>query len=451
MKLVRPQIKSMIPTRLIALGLLTIQFATNADDWPQWFGPNRDGIWRESGILKKFPATGPEIKWRTPIGAGYSGPAVAKGKVFITDRQPDPQRALQGNKAGSNPGTDRILCLSEATGEILWQHEYRTEYGVSYPSGPRATPSIDDESVYSLGTEGLFFCLDSNSGKVKWQANVKASYNPKTQVWGHSASPLVDDGKVFLIPGGQDTTVVAFDKQSGKELWRGLSTRDPGYCHPIIIKAGGVRQLIIWHPESINSLNPDTGETYWTIPWKIRAGLTIATPRLNGNHLFLSSFYNGSTMLKLGTDKPTAEIVWQSKKASERDTTELHSIISTPVFSNDHIYGVCSYGQLRCLTSTSGERLWETFAATTNGKPVRWATAFLTPHEDRYFLFNESGDLIIATLSPERYTELDRVNLLKPTNDDARGRLVVWSHPAYANKHIIVRNDAEIIRVSLSD
>ena len=446
----RSDMNAMTSARLITVAVLTFQFAGIADDWPQWFGPNRDGIWRETGILETFPAAGPEITWRTPIGAGYSGPAVAKGKVYITDRHPDTERVLKGNKAGSNPGTDRILCLSESTGERLWEFKYPSSYGVSYPSGPRATPSVDGDSVYSIGTEGMFFCLDAHSGKLNWKVDLKARYNPKTQIWGHAASPLIDKDKVILIPGGEGTTVVALDKQNGNELWRSLSTRDPGYCHPIIIEAGGVRQLIIWHPESINALDPETGQAYWTIPWKIKAGLTIATPRQDGNHLFLSSFYNGSTMLRLGDRAPTAEIVWQSKKASERDTTELHSIISTPVFSGDHIYGVCSYGQLRCLTSRSGKRLWETFAATTSGNPVRWATAFLTPHKQRYFLFNETGDLIIAQLSPERYTEIDRVNLLKPTNDDARGRLVVWSHPAYANKHIIVRNDEEIIRVSLA-
>ncbi|MDA7510780.1 PQQ-like beta-propeller repeat protein [bacterium] len=434
-------------TVLIAIGLShSVLFA---DDWPQWFGPNRDGIWRETGIIDRFPNSGPKVVWRTPIGAGYSGAAVAKGKVYITDRQPDSDRNREGQKASRNPGTDRVLCLDEKTGEIMWKHAYRSDYTVSYPSGPRATPAVDGNKVYSLGTEGNLLCLSTEEGDIVWKKSLKNDYNPKTQVWGHAASPLVDGDQVIVIPGGSNTTVVALDKKTGAERWRSLSTRDPGYCHPIIIESAGIRQLIIWHPESINSLNPETGEIYWTIPWSIRAGLTIATPRFQGNRLFLSSFYNGSTLLQLGDTKPTAEIIWQSKKASERDTTELHSIISTPVVAGPYVYGICSYGQLRCIKTDSGERVWETFAATTSGSPVRWATAFITPNQDRYFLFNESGDLIIADLTPKKYDELDRVNLLKPTNGDARGRLVVWSQPAYANKHIIVRNDEEIIRVSL--
>lgn len=321
---------------------------SRADDWPQWFGPQRDGVWREKGILSSFPTEGLKVRWRTPIGAGYSGPAVANGRVFITDRQASGDRK---RRAEENPGIDRIVCLDEESGAQLWDHAYPSSYTVSYPSGPRATPALDGDRLYSLGTEGQLFCLKVEDGSVIWQKDLKANYNAKTQIWGHAASPLVDGDRVIVIPGGENNTVVALDKYSGEERWRNLSTRDPGYCHPIIIEHGKRRQLIIWHPEAINSLNPETGKLYWTIPWKIRAGLTIATPRLLGNRLFLSSFYNGSTMLELDEDGPAAKILWQSEKASERDTTELHSIISTPVFTEHHLWGL----QLR-TTSLSGYR-----------------------------------------------------------------------------------------------
>lgn len=414
-----------------------------ADDWQQWFGPHRDGIWREENIVDSFSQGSPIVKWRTQIGAGYSGPSVASGRVYITDRIVDSK-----SQSDQNTGTDRVLCLDEESGAILWNHSYRASYSVSYPSGPRATPSIDEGRVFSLGTEGMLFCLDAETGSVFWKKDLK-TYNPKTPIWGHAASPLIDGERVIVIPGGE-AAVVAFHKKTGAEIWRSLSAKEPGYCPPIIISSGGTRQLIIWHPESINSLNPETGKLYWSIPWKIRAGLTIATPRFHDDQLFLTSFYNGSTLLKLDPQKPKAALVWQSQKASERDTTELHSIISTPVWASAHIYGICSYGQLRCIESATGKRLWESFAATTNGRPVRWATAFITPLRDRYFLFNEHGELILAHLSPEGYREIDRAQLLKATNADARGRLVVWSHPAYANGHIIVRNDQEIIRASLT-
>jgi len=151
-------------------------------------------------------------------------------------------------------------------------------------------------------------------------------------------------------------------------------------------------------------------------------------------------------MLRIDSDK--ASLVGHSKKVSEMDTDGLHSVMSTPVLENGYIYGPCSYGQLRCLKIETGERLWETFEPTT-GKSMRWGNAFIVKNGDRYFLFNEKGDLIIARLSPEKYEEISRAHLLDPTNTDP-GRPVVWSHPAFANRCVYARNDKEIVCVSLA-
>jgi outer membrane protein assembly factor BamB len=188
---------------------------------------------------------------------------------------------------------------------------------------------------------------------------------------------------------------------------------------------------------------------FWSVPFQSRAGMSIATPRQLGDLLFFSCFYNGSLMTRLAADRPAATKIYQSPKVSERDTAMLHTVMSTPFLERGHIYGVCSYGQLRCLKAETGERVWETFAATTDGKPVRWANAFLVKQGDRFLLFNERGDLILARLSPQGYQEVDRARLLEPTNRDP-GRLVVWSHPAFANLSIYARNDREIICVSLA-
>jgi outer membrane protein assembly factor BamB len=153
--------------------------------------------------------------------------------------------------------------------------------------------------------------------------------------------------------------------------------------------------------------------------------------------------------MRLDQSKPAASKIWQSKKASEKDTDALHSTMSTPHLEDGYIYGVCSYGQLRCLKADTGERVWETFAATTGDKPVRWANAFLIKHEDRFFLFNEGGDLIIAKVTPAGYQEISRAHVIEPNNTDPR-RPVVWSHPAFANQSVYVRNDNEIVCVSLA-
>jgi outer membrane protein assembly factor BamB len=177
--------------------------------------------------------------------------------------------------------------------------------------------------------------------------------------------------------------------------------------------------------------------------------MTIATPRALGDKLLFTSFYNGSLMMQLDPAKPEAKAIWRTEKTSEKDTTHLNAVMTTPFLERGYIYGVCSYGQLRCLKVDSGQRVWETLQATTSGEPVRWANAFMVKNGDRFFLFNEKGDLIIAKLSPKGYEEVSRAHLLEPTNT-AAGRDVLWSHPAFANRHMYARNDKEIICVDLA-
>ena len=438
---------------LPTLALLLAASGLHADDWPQWLGPQRDAVWRETGILEKFPASGPSVRWRTPIGGGYTGPAVADGRVYVLDRQLASGASNPGNAfaRGEIPGTERVLSLDEASGKILWQHEYNCPYTISYAGGPRATPLVSGGKVYTLGAEGHLYCLDAAKGAVLWSREFKKDFDARTPTWGFAGHPLLDGNKLICLVGGPGSVAVAFDKDTGRELWRALSAREPGYCPPTLITAGGTRQLIIWHPESVNSLNPETGALYWSHPWTIRSGLSLATPRQAGDLLLLSSFYNSSHCFRLEAAKPAAELLWQGQRNSEKNTDTLHSLMSTPFIEDGHIYGVCSYGQLRCLKLETGARLWETLAATTNdGKEMRWANAFIVKNGSRFFLANEKGDLIIAHLTPAGYEEISRTHLLDPTNSDPR-REVVWSHPAFANRCVFARNDREIICVSLSE
>ncbi len=434
--------------------LLLILFSASialADDWPQWLGPQRDSVWREDGILQKFPAAGPPVRWRTPIGGGYSGPSVAHGRVYLMDRQvsrdsaapPDPMQR------GMINGSERVLCLDESTGKIIWHYDYDCPYTMSYSAGPRATPTVGDGKVYALGGEGNLSCLDAESGKIIWSRDFKKDYGVNTPTWGFAGHPLLDGNRVICLVGGSNTTVVAFHKDDGKEVWHALTAREPGYSAPVIIEAGGKRQLIAWTPQWLNSLNPETGEVYWTQPLNVRMGMSISTPRKLDDLLFITSFFSGAVALRLDSAKPDAAIVWQSKKISEQNTDALHCTTCTPFLEDGYVYGVCSYGQLRCLKAGTGDRLWETLAATTpDNKPARWATAFIVKNGDRFFLFNEKGDLIIAHLTPKGYDEVSRAHILEPTNTDP-GRAVVWSHPAFANRCIFARNDKEIICVDL--
>ena len=444
---------------LLALPVLCLAVPlARADDWPQWLGPRRDGVWREKGILDKFPKDGPRVKWRVDIGAGYSGPAVAGGRVFVTDRIVARNARIPKSPFDDRTpvaGTERVLCLNEADGKPLWKHEYPCEYRVSYASGPRATPTVDGDRVYTLGAMGHLLCLDVKKGDVLWSKVLRADYEGSGKAaggswWGFAASPLIDGDKLISLVGGEGSIVVAFDKRTGKELWKSLSASEAGYAPPMIYEQGGKRHLIIWHPDAVVSLDPETGKERWSQEHKIKAGLSIPTPRLDGDKLFVTAFYDGSLMLKLKPDGTGAEVLWESKVKSEqpRQTTELHSIMPTPFLVDGHIYGVCSYGELRCLDEATGKRLWLT-RVPTGGEEVRWGNAFLVRHEGRFFLFNEKGDLIIARLTPKGYDEISRAHLLDPDNK-LPDRAVVWSHPAFANKSVFARNDHEMVCVSLA-
>lgn len=418
-----------------------------ADDWPQWMGPGRDDVWHETGIVEKFPEGGPAIRWRVPIAGGYSGPAVVGSRVYVTDYVRK-EGELANNPGGRNQlkGQERVLCLSAASGKQLWKHEYDCPYSISYAYGPRTTPTVHQGKVYTLGAEGHLFCLDAQEGKVLWSKELKQDYQTETPIWGFCGHPLVDGKKLICLVGGKGSVAVAFDKDSGQELWRSVSAADPGYCPPTIITAGGKRQLLIWHPQALHSLNPETGEIYWTEPLEPQYGMSIAAPRQAGDYLFASGIGKCAALFKLDRTKPAAEVVWEA-------TPEMAVFCanSTPLIENGTIYGNdCEVGNLRAVKLETGERLWETFEPTTGGeRRASHGTAFLTKNGNRHFLFSETGDLVIARLTPDKYEELSRAHLLEPTGE-CFGRAVVWSHPAYANKCIFARNDKEIVCASLA-
>jgi outer membrane protein assembly factor BamB len=237
---------------------------------------------------------------------------------------------------------------------------------------------------------------------------------------------------------------VAFDKDTGKEIWRALSAKEPGYCPPIAIEAGGTEQLVVWHAEAINGLNPETGEVHWSVPLAPSYAMSIATPRQSGDFLFASGIGNKAKLLKLDPSKPDAEVEWVGNPR-----TAVYCANSSPFIENDVIYGVDRQGELRGVDLKTGRRLWETYAATTGSRRGNYGTAFIVKHGDGFFLFNDQGDLISARLTPEGYQETGRFPVLDTTND-ALGRNVVWSHPAFANKCLYARNDKELVCVSLA-
>lgn len=421
---------------------------TFADDWPQWMGPNRDSIWRETGILTEFPKTGLEVKWRVPVGGGYSGPAVADGLVYLMDFVKESGEAFNNpGRRAELQGKERVLCFKASDGSEVWKHAYDCTYKISYPAGPRATPTVADGKVYSLGAEGNLFCLDAQSGREIWSKDFNKDYKTETPVWGYAGHPLVAGDKLICVVGGKGSVAVAFHKDTGKELWRAISASAPGYAPPTMIEAANTKQLLIWDADKLNSLNPETGKVYWSLPLKPDFEMAIMAPRKEGNYLFASGIGNVGALIELSSDEPNAEIAWKG------DTkTALYAANSTPFIDNGTLYGAdCRQGIFRAVDLKTGKRLWETFKPTTGGtRPAGHGTAFVVKHQPsgKFFLFSETGDLIVADLSREGYKEISRFHVLEPTGE-AFGRNVVWSHPAFAEQSVFARNDKELVRVSL--
>ena len=408
----------------------------SADEWPQWRGPRRDGVWKETGILEAFPRPQLETRWRVPISAGYTGPTVADGRVYVMDRQTEPAQV------------ERVLCFAWETGKKLWAHAYPCAYEVSYLAGPRASVSIRDGRAYALGTMGHFHCYDAARGTVLWAKDLQKEYKARVPIWGIAASPLVDGELVIVQAGGADgACVLAFDRRTGEERWRALDDQ-ASYSAPVIIEQAGRRVLVCWTGESVAGLEPASGKVLWRYPFKpSRMVINVPTPVVDGDRLFVSSFYDGSLMLRLRQDVPAVERLWARRGPSEVKTDALHAMISTPLLDGGYVYGVDSYGELRCLDAIRGDRVWEDLTAVPK---ARWATIHIVRNGPRVWMFNERGELIIAELSPRGFHEISRAKLLDPTTGQLGQRGgVCWSHPAFAYRHVFARNDRELVCASL--
>jgi len=432
-------------TRWILLALLATP-AVRADDWPHWMGPKRDNVWREDGIVERFPAGGPKKAWSFPIAGGYAGPAVAAGKVFVTDYLTK-DKVEEGNwDLKEMTGVERVFCVEAETGKEVWKYEYPVKYKISYPAGPRCTPAVDGDKVYTLGAMGDLICLDIPTGKAVWKKQLKNEYKAKVAIWGYAAHPLIDGDKLITLAGGDGSHIVALDKTTGKELWRSQSaveSDDVGYAPPSIIEFAGKRQLLMAGPKALKSLNPETGELYWSQKYTADNGSIIMTPVLTGDFLYVGGWKNKNLLVKLEKDKPAASTEWKDKK-----DLGIGALNVQPMLDGSTMYGFDHDGLLMACELPSGKRLWETDAVV--GAAKNSDTAFMVKNGDRYFFFTERGDLVIAKLSPVKYEEIDRAKAIIEPTGVAFGRKVVWSAPAFAGKKMIVRNDKELVSFDLA-
>lgn len=404
--------------------------AIQAEDWPQWRGANRDGVWTETGLLEIFPADGLRVRWRVPVSAGWSSPVVAKGRVYVMDSQ------LERPKA-----RERVICFEETSGKLLWKFTY----DVGYPEwafiedqgyGPVATPIVQDGQIFALGANGHVTCLDANNGSPLWEKSLDQQH--QISVLECRASPLIEgDLLILFIARKSGPRLIALDKTTGKEVWSALEERATN-CSPLVITAGGKRQLIVWTTDSVTSLDPITGKTYWRERLVTIVDNAVSTPICLGDLLLI-----GGLMLKLDADKPGASVLWPETKAASR---RILSNTSTALFRGDLVFSAKSSGELVCLEASTGKQVWETAKVTDlkNG-----ASIHLTSNGSCVFLYTDKGELIRAQLTAKGYEEISRSRLLEPTYPFS-GRKVAWSPPAFANRHVFARTEKELICAFLS-
>jgi outer membrane protein assembly factor BamB len=369
--------------------LLLTALAGAGSDWPQLLGPNRNGTANEKDLAEAWPKEGPPVVWERAVGEGFSSPVVADGVVYLFQR-------VDGNEV--------LEALDAATGAPRWKFDYRCAYSDSYGkgNGPRSTPVVADGKIYLLGASGILTCVD-RSGKKVWQKALHEEYRVRPNFFGVGTSPLVEGDLLLVNVGaGEDKAgIVAFAKDTGKEVWK-ATDHDASYASPIAATIDGMRHVIFFTREGVVSLDPATGKVRFSQRWRSRNPYSVnaATPLLlEGKYLFVTASY-GTGALLLEVKKDRAEEVWKSNEA-------ISAHFNTPVAVGPYLFG--SEGRqeaganLRCIEWKTGKVRW------TEGG---FGCGSLIAVGDRLILLSESGELMLARASGDRYEELSRAAVL---------------------------------------
>ena len=364
---------------------------------------------------------------------GYSSPVIVGGRVYLSDAELKKPLVLE-----------RVHCLEADSGQALWTYSYEHPvpdwfFMEGQARGPGATPIVRKGKLYALDLFGNLVCLDTRDGKLVWKKNVKEEFQMKeTSV---DASPLIEGDLLILMLGGKGRAgIVALDRDTGREVWRALDEAVT-WSSPIVMDAGGVRQLIVWTQQSVSSLNPANGKVYWreaTSTGGSPGTAGVSTPVFQNGYLLVSGW-----MFQLENDRPAAKTLWPEGKGVSR---RILSDTSTGVLLNDHVYSARTGGEFVCLKIATGEEIWRTNSVTDLGNG---ASVHVTLQGASGFLFNDRGELIQAHLNPSGYEEVSRTKLIEPTWPFA-GRKVAWAAPSFAQQNVYARNDQELLCVSLA-
>lgn len=403
----------------LLLGLAHLNTAV-AEDVGQWRGRGHTGVYRETGLRKSWPDNGPPRLWKTDgIGAGYSSPVTANGKIFFTGIRDDDGRKVEF-----------MSCLDIADGKVLWQTVYGSPWSRDYPAA-RTTPSVSKGDVFAISGSGEVVCINAETGKLAWKVNAKHDFGGVNGGWGTAESPLVDDDAVYVTPGGTQTTLVALDRKTGRTRWQTKSLRDKAsYVTPTMIRHQGTRQIVGATTNYVFGVNPENGDLAWSINFAkiLDAGRTIKRYDIIVNslvyqdgRLFLSNGYgHGSMMFRLNDDASQANVLW-----TNFDLCSQHHGF---VWLGDYLFGT-SHGANKwtCIQASTGKTI---FSERISGQGVGQVIAA----DNMIYLYDAGrGNVFLVKPDPHAFAEVSRF----PIRD---GQQQHWCHPIIANGKLYLRH-----------
>jgi outer membrane protein assembly factor BamB len=391
----------------------------DAADWPRWRGPDGAGGWNPGDVPADFASREPERLWRVGIGAGFGGVTMSGDRVYVMDRP--------GKGA---VGSERVGCFKADSGEQVWLYEWSADYGdMEYGTGPRSSVTLHEGRAYALGAVGMAVCLDAATGERIWQVDTVAEHEAKVPTWGFAASPVIDGPRVLLHVGaGDGGCVLALDRLTGKLVWRGGP--DPaGYCTPEVILHEGGRRLIAWGPEHVQCLDPESGATLWSWPYKVTYGVSIAQPLYRDGLLLVSGYWHGTKALRLGKSAQEVSLAWENEK-------DMCGLMSAPLFKDGVAFLLDKNRGLQGVEMATGRLLWsDDNRLTPKDRNPQMSLVWLRESDGLASLLNANGELVHIRLGRGGVEELGRHQIIGKT----------WAHPAFSGNRVWARSDTDLV------
>lgn len=417
---------------LICPAILPAQEPVGAG-WPSWRGPHGDGRWQAPALAESWPKDGLKTVWSMPVGGGYAGVSVARGKVLVLDRETGP---LDSKTSKPNPSTEkeRLICIDADSGQQLWIHSWSQPYGkLDYGTGPRAAATIDGKFVFVLGALGQLRCVRLEDGRLVWSKDLVKAYSGRPPDWGYAASPLIYRGHVIVQAGGPDGySVIAFHRETGEVAWHSLSD-EAGYAWPIPVRRRGADtdELVLWTPSHVRGIQASNGRPLWGVPYRVTYGVSIATPIFQDEIALVCGYWEGSRAIRLGEEPGSATLLWEDRM--------LRGLMSQPLYRDGKVFLLDRQSGIVCFELATGQRRWNDGNTLTPRGRNPQASLVWTGHEDQVLALNSEGELVLCRFGDDGYSEQARAKIIEPT----------WAHPAFAADRVYARSDAEIVCVEL--